>query len=770
MPTALMETAAALPQVAHEGLDNLMVRLDRVNNYEEKDWLERDFGLSRPLLSIRSQADYALISALTELDPAEIWSRTVHRYAPSLLLPGELGGQQHEEDDMPLPFLDGRWLDLSVMGQTRRYPRKICPHHWREERNLLLPWAMRHVTACPTHKALLVDHCRCGEKLHFDPRVGLCPSCDVDVGTLEAPSIADDADSLALTALVWAALGHGDVVGAVTPEGHVRVPLPLPEGHPFEDVTPAALFRVATALVNLLTARDRGNPFFAPAARIAGARSIRLFHHRDNASVHAALLCLWRLIADWPAAWEALLVHVAAAERRRGDPDLFPYALIEALPGPDFTWLWHAWGLATYAHLGRAPGVFRWLKVYQFARRHLDPTLPRLRTLDQVGRALGVSRAMLDRHVAAGELAVRRGRWGATARPVTLVDEESMERLVQLRATRLNFVEALGYLGVGRVALTELVKGGILPCARRGATAKAPWLFEKGAIDDALGDMIGRLPVRAQAKRAVSRAAAPDLTLADALASLRAAGVGLPAVLRLAQSGEVTAHRLRDSIHLSDLRFDAASIDTLLANHVPEEGAPRYTSTEVCRLLRCTQVTLRLWAEAGLLIPLGTRGLAPYGASASDVRAVGTAYYDGADIDLFKERYVGAEEGATILGCHPTTLHAWVHAGKLDAALVRGGGKGDVFLFDRARLGELAAERMTGSEAARLLGVDVKTINNWMARGLIAPIGDPTAKGRRYLRDDVLRLANHVRRRGCNTIFGHRSAQITNNPPHEEGA
>jgi len=743
MPTALMETAAALPQVAYEGLDNLMVRLDRVNNYEEKDWLERDFGLSRSLLSIRSQADYALISALTELDPAEIWARTVHRYAPSLLLPDELGGQQHGEDDMPLPFLDERWLDVSVMGQTRRYPRKICPHHWREEGNLLLPWAMRHVTACPTHKVLLVDRCRCGEKLHFDPRVGLCPSCDVDVGTLEAPSIADDADSLALTSLVWAALGHGDTGGAVTPEGLVREPLPLPEGHPLRGVTPAALFRVATALVNLLTARDRGNPFFAPAARIAGARSMRLFHHRDNASVHAALLCVWRLIADWPVAWEALLVHVAAAERRRDDPDLFPYALLEALPGPDFTWLWHAWGLVTYAHLGRAPGMFRWLKVYHFVRRTLDPTLPRFRTLDQVGRALTVSRDMLDRHVAAGELAVRRGRWGATVRPVTLIDEESMERLVQLRATRLNFVEALGYLGVGRVALTELVKSNIFPCSRRGATAKAPWLFEKGAIDDALGGMIGHLPIRPQARST----AALGLTLTDTLASLRAAGVGMPAVLRLAQSGEVAAHRLQDSIHLSDLRFDAASIDAFLACHAPAEGEARYTSTEVCRLLRCTQVTLRLWAEAGLLVPLSAEDAAVGGTNVSDARAGGTAYYDGADVDRFKERYVGTEEAAEVLGRHPLTLHSWVHAGKLDDALVRGGGKGDVFLFDRMRLGELAAERVTGAEAARLLGVDVRTISNWAARGMIVPIGDPTAKGRRYLREDVLRLANRVRRR-----------------------
>ncbi len=746
MPTALPETAAALPSVPREGLDGLMTRLDRINHYEEKEWLKRDFGMARPLLYVRSRADYALLSALTELDPAEIWGRTLHRYTYRLLAPNEAATQEGEDDDMPFPFLDDRWLTLYTMGQNQQCHRKICPDHWRADHTLILPWALRYVTACPTHKALLVDRCVCGETLRFDPRIGTCDTCGVDVGTLEAPSIADDPDSLALVSLVWAALGHGDADdGPGVPDLAGGDLLALPDGHPLEGVTTAAFFRFATVLVNLLGARDRRNPFFAPTTEVADARPIRAFHQANNASVHAALLCVWRLIAGWPATWETLLLHVAAVEQRRTDPDYFPYALLELLPGPDFAWLWRAVGLVTYAHLGRAPGVFRWLKFYHHVRRTLAPTLPRFRTLDQVGRVLGVSRAMLDRHVAAGELAVRRGRWGATARPVTLVDEESMERLTRLRAAQMNFTEAAAYLGVGRVALVELVKDGILPCSRRDATVKTPWLFEKGAVDDALAEMIGHLPVRAQSKRM----AMPGLTLTDTLASLRAAGVGIPAVLRLAHSGEVAAHRLQDSIQLSGLRFDAASVEAFLARHAPKEGATRYTSTEVCRLLRCTQVTLRLWAEAGLLAPLNTPDPATHRAGASDAPAAGTAYYDATDIDLFKERYMGAEEAAEILGCHPTTLHAWVHAGKLDAALVRGGGKGDVFLFDRERLIALAAERVTGAEAARLLGVDVKTIGNWVARGFIVPIGDPTAKGRRYLRDDVLRLANRVRRHAC---------------------
>jgi len=111
-----------------------------------------------------------LCRILTELDLAEIWGRTLHRYTRHLLLPDEVAIQEGEEGDMPVPFLDDHWLTLYTMGQNEHSHRKICPYHWREDRTLILPWAVRYMTACPTHQALPVDRCVCGKKLRFDAR------------------------------------------------------------------------------------------------------------------------------------------------------------------------------------------------------------------------------------------------------------------------------------------------------------------------------------------------------------------------------------------------------------------------------------------------------------------------------------------------------------------------------------------------------------------------------------------------------------------------
>lgn len=690
MPSALFETAAALPDIPCEGLDGLMMRLDGTNHYEEKDWLKRDFGLSRPLLCVRSESDYALLSALTELDYAEIWVRTVHRYAPYLLLPHEMAGRWRTKDDVAYPLLDDRWLTRCVIGQSGTCYRKICPHHWREERTLLLPWALRYVTACPTHKVLLIDRCCCGKKLRFDPRTGLCASCGVDVGTLEAPCIANDPASLAVTSLVWASLGHGDVAGVVAPGGKSVGGLMLPDGHTLQSVTPAALFRVIATLVNLLHKRDRHNPFFMPATGIVDARPLLHLHHGDNTSVHAVLLCMWHLIVDWPTTWEASLLHVAATEQRRRDPVNFPHALLEPLDGPDFAWLWHSLGMVIYAHLGRTPGVFRWLSFYHLAQDALDHKLPQIRTLAEVGQVLSVSHDMLERYVIAGELVVLRGQRKCAAVNGTVVDEEGVDRLARRRSSWLNFAETVAYMGIDRAALMQLVDAGILTYSCRHDASEIDWLFEVGAIDDALSELMGCIPIQPLTGHSVTSA----LTLSDALSSLGVAYVSLPDILRAAQRGDVYAYRIRDSVWLSDLRFDAKSVDGFRTLCATRDDQVEYTSTEACRVLRCTRPTLGLWVAGGLLTPSSSPDLLGETTDTNIRRARGSMHFDRSEIDCFRKRYMGMKEAATAFGCSSSALTSLAQTGELDDAFIRGGGKGDAFLFDRARMGVLAAQHI----------------------------------------------------------------------------
>jgi len=513
---------------------------------------------------------------------------------------------------------------------------------------------------------------------------------------LEAPSIANDAASLALTSFVWASLGHGDVAGVVVPQGTSSGGLALPDGHPLGDVKSAALFRVGAALVNLLHRRDQHNPFFVPATGIVDAQPLLHLHHGDNTSVHAAFLCMWRLVADWPTSWGDSLLHVAATEKRRLNPVNFPHALLESLEGPDFAWLWHSLGMVIYTHLARAPGMFRWLPFYHLAQDALDQALPEIRTLAEVGQALSVSHDMLERYAITGDLMVLRGQRGCAAATEMVVDEEGVDRLARLRASRLNFAEALVYMDIDHVALTQLVDAGILTYSRRDDVGETREFFKAGVIDDALGEIIGCIPVRPLRGRAVTSA----LTLSDALPSLAVTGIGLPDILRAAQGGDLYAYRIRDSVRLSDLRFDAKSVDAFRLHHAPRDDQSGYTSIEVCRLLGCMTSTLRLWVDAGLLTPQCSLDLTAETLGVSTRRATEPMRYDRSEVDRFRKQYMGMKEAATAFGCSSPTLRSLAQAGELDDALIRGGGEDGAFLFDRARVGVLAAQYIETAKSA----------------------------------------------------------------------
>jgi len=69
-------------------------------------------------------------------------------------------------------------------------------------------------------------------------------------------------------------------------------------------------------------------------------------------------------------------------------------------------------------------------------------------------------------------------------------------------------------------------------------------------------------------------------------------------------------------------------------------------------------------------------------------------HFDRSEIDCFRKRYMGMKEAATAFGCSSSALTSLAQTGELDDAFIRGGGKGDAFLFDRARMGVLAAQHI----------------------------------------------------------------------------
>jgi len=131
---------------------------------------------------------------------------TLHRFAPryDAGLP-VAHTMATAPDTLPIPL----WPALGLRTWTRDAARAaLCPLCWRDQRALLLPWSLRHVTACSRHRVLLIDRCtRCRALVTPDVRLSACRQCGQDIGALPTHSIAEEPDSLAVTALIWSAIG-----------------------------------------------------------------------------------------------------------------------------------------------------------------------------------------------------------------------------------------------------------------------------------------------------------------------------------------------------------------------------------------------------------------------------------------------------------------------------------------------------------------------------------------------------------------------------------
>jgi predicted DNA-binding transcriptional regulator AlpA len=720
-----------------ESLEGLLERLRRVNGYAEANWLT--YLLDAPpdlrVLVLRERRHYARLSTFSTLDNDDLAALTLHHVAPAFYLPEEVAALADDPGDIAGPLWEDGRLLVYGLGQNRKMARKICPACWSEHRTVFLAWSLRHVTTCPIHDVLLVDRCSCGRPLRFALGRGLCASCGADVGQLPATSLGGHAESSAVASLVASAAGLGPV-----PFPDPR--LELPSEHLLRGMHPAAFFRFLNYGYQLLVRRYPDDPLFAsvtlpsgiPAGRPAG-----ILHYADVAAVHRAVLVMWRLLADWPGEWHALLARIAAREERDGVAQEyhFPsYLFNEAeLRGPAFGWLHRSWGRFVFENLGRSPGVWRWYRFYESVRTRLDdggPSLPALLSQPEARARIGAGMPAYKQYLAGAGDAVRGGHEEVPGRPWQLLDEERVEELQQRHAARLNWPEAEAHLGVGKVALHELVAADLIPVEERpDPGTRHGWIFLVGALDAALAGLVGHLPL-------VGVGATDDsLTLDGALAAVRSAGIGLPELLGDMRDGALVAMRAGDTARLADLRFRRDDVLAYRAARGPALSATaRYSSLEVCQLVGCTQSTLRSWQDAGLLLPDET----VVDADGAHPR------YDGTTLVAFQARHMGTEEALELLGCTRPTLYNWVAAGgRLAPAVVAGGGH-NAWLFDRAALCALVADQVGAVEAAALLGTDVRTFNGWVAQGFLRPIVSDALKARWYRRDAVLRARDALLR------------------------
>ena len=264
-----------------ESLGSLLERLGEANHYQERTWLG---GLlrrhpERPEV-LRRVRDFEVLEALTGLDRATLVSLTLHRFAPWYGVDRRLG--------RPLPvgvdYLSGPlWPDIGGDGNTRE-GAAVCPACWGERAVILVPWWLHQVTACAWHGVLLRERCAgCDAPLRLAAGREGCEQCGAAIAAMGTRSIAEDADGVEVSALVWGATGC--VAGASPPEGLTRA-------------AEQVLQRVGTPAL----LRDLWGGAQAEVTRDGGPR----LHARESADVHEALVAAWRRLRDGAGAGATL--------------------------------------------------------------------------------------------------------------------------------------------------------------------------------------------------------------------------------------------------------------------------------------------------------------------------------------------------------------------------------------------------------------------------------------------------------------------------------
>jgi len=251
-----------------ESLGSLLERLRVANHYQERRWLDGVLGRrqDRPEV-LRRTADFQTLGALTGLDRETLIELTLHRFAPWYGVDRWLGRPLPAEVNyLPVPL----WPDIGAQGNTREGPA-VCPACWGERAVILLPWWLHHLTACPRHRVLLRQRCTgCDASLRLVAGQAGCGQCGAAIGGMATRTIAEDADAVEMSALLWRATGC--VEGASPADG-----LTLGAGHPLRGQGTPAVLAGVWGCAQALMAGDGG-----PGLR-----------EREIGAVHEALVAAW---------------------------------------------------------------------------------------------------------------------------------------------------------------------------------------------------------------------------------------------------------------------------------------------------------------------------------------------------------------------------------------------------------------------------------------------------------------------------------------------
>ena len=116
-------------------------------------------------------------------------------------------------------------------------------------------------------------------------------------------------------------------------------------------------------------------------------------------------------------------------------------------------------------------------------------------------------------------------------------------------------------------------------------------------------------------------------------------------------------------------------------------------------------------------------------------------WYSRKDVDAFAARYITSKEAAILLACSELTVQSWARARLIPAASGPEIDGCHSYRFEKAKVLQWRAERMSYQEASQWLGRSKATLHRWIQQGKLLPLPDSRGKSHWFARSAVMQLA-----------------------------
>src|SRR5262249_32432003 len=145
-------------------------------------------------------------------------------------------------------------------------------------------------------------------------------------------------------------------------------------------------------------------------------------------------------------------------------------------------------------------------------------------------------------------------------------------------------------------------------------------------------------------------------------------------------------------------------LEAFAAHHRQPERKLLVSIEDARHILHCGALTLRKWYATKLLMPCQESMAGPKR----------HWWYSRKDVDAFAARYITSKEAAILLACSELTVQSWARARLIPAASGPEIDGCHSYRFEKAKVLQWRAERMSYQEASQWLGRSKATLHRWI--------------------------------------------------------